>query len=133
MTVRLLLISGGRRLRNLRREYFPSSIINMRLTHYSDISSRMSTLSLGKAASLQQEKDAQSQRPLYNVAPQTQEPLMAPQPQRASAPGVWTPDMPISFGSPAGGSAGPSAGMGASAQKAKADGRWDPNAGLRFG
>lgn len=93
----------------------------------------MSTLSLDKAASLQQEKEAQSQRPLYNTAPPpTEAPLMAPQPQRAPASGVWTPDMPISFGAPAV-AGNVMAGAGGSGQKGKAaDGRWDPKAGLRF-
>jgi hypothetical protein len=88
----------------------------------------MSSLSLGKATSLQQEKDAQAQRPMYNVqAAHPQAPLAAPQPQRAPAPGVWTPDMPIAFSAPTGGApAVPSL------QKGKSDGRWEPSAGLKF-
>ena len=106
----------------------------------SDLSTQFSSLNLGKAASLQQEKEAQAQRPIYNMPPPSaqgqdrQQPLAAPQPQRAPAPGVWTPDMPIAFGSPApnAGNALPAGAAGAS-QKGKPDGRWDPNSGLRFG
>ena len=90
----------------------------------------MNALSLGKAASLQQEKEAQAQRPIYNIpAAHTGEPLAAPLPQRAPAPGVWTPDMPIAFGSPAQAAAANAA----PPQKGKPDGRWDPNSALRFG
>src|SRR5689334_18368670 len=94
----------------------------------SDLSTQMSALSLGKAASLQQEKEAQAQRPIYNLPPPTQqnrEPLAAPQPQRAPAPGVWTPDMPITFGSPGAGAVGVGGAVPAGTQKAK-DGRWEP-------
>ncbi len=88
----------------------------------------MSSLSLGKATSLQQEKDAQAQWPMYNVqAAHTQAPLAAPQPQRAPASGVWTPDMHIAFSEPTVGAPGVP-----SPQKGKADGRWEPSAGLRF-
>jgi len=108
------------------------------LAKYRDLSTQFSSLSLGKAASLQQEKDAQAQRPIFTQHQQqnTREPLAAPLPQRAPAPGVWTPDMPIAFGSPApGGAAGTGAGVGApaiSTQK-QGDGRWDPGSGVRFG
>ncbi|KIW05353.1 uncharacterized protein PV09_03869 [Verruconis gallopava] len=95
-----------------------------------DLSTEMASMSLGKAASLQQEKAAQAQRPMYNVGPtHAQEPLVAPQPQRAPAAGVWTPDIPITFAPPSGAGGSPAQ----SSQKPKADGRWDPKSGIRFG
>ncbi|KAF2418793.1 putative pH signal transduction protein pala [Tothia fuscella] len=93
----------------------------------SDITTSMSGLSLNKATtSLQQQKDAESQRPSYPAPAPVDEPLAAPQPKRTpvSVPpaGMWTPDMGIKFAPPGQPNAPP----------AKENGKWDPSKGMRF-
>jgi hypothetical protein len=93
----------------------------------------MSALNLGKAQTLQQERDAEQQRPFYNAPPaHTEVPLTAPQPKRTPvappAPGMWMPGMEIKF-APPGGDGGAGSQVGGQ-QKA---GPWDPSKGMRFG
>jgi programmed cell death 6-interacting protein len=95
-----------------------------------DITSGMQNLNLDQAQNLQQQKQQQQtyQAPIAQMQP-PQEPMPAPQPQRAA--GMWTPEMPIKFqigGAPAGQQNGVQANMGQ-----KMDGRWDPSKGMRFG
>jgi len=111
-----------------------------------DLASGMQNLNLGPSQNLQQQKQQQQQQQQHQqqqkhqqqlafqsgAAGQMQpslEPIPAPQPQRAG--GMWTPEMPIKFtiGDAASGKQN-------SVQQKKmgqgVDGRWDPNAGLRF-
>lgn len=100
----------------------------------SDFTSAMSTLNLGKAQTLQQERDAEQQRPFYNAPAHTEVPLTAPQPKRTPvappAPGMWMPGMEIKFAPP--GSDG-SGGSQVSGQQQGKGGQWDPSKGMRFG
>jgi len=133
-----LLIKGGVKLPRSRREYIQNaSLFSLSNTNdfNSDFTTQMSTLSLNKAQSLQQEKEAQSQRPLYNAPAPTELPLTAPQPKRTTAaPQVWMPGMEIKF-APPGGDAGGQNGAGAQGQQGKSGGggTWDPSKGMRFG
>jgi len=84
----------------------------------------MASLNLNNtAASLQQQRQAESRNPLYGNSAPSGEPLAAPQPTRASS-GMWTPDMGIRFG--AAGEASSGSGSGAK------DSRWDPAKGMKF-
>lgn len=94
----------------------------------------MSALNLGKAQTLQQERDAEQQRPFYTAQAPTEVPLTAPQPKRTTvappAPGMWMPGMEIKFA--ALGSDG-SAGSQVGGQPQGQAGQWDPSKGMRFG
>lgn len=103
------------------------------LTFYSDLATRIGSMSLQQANSnaLQQQRQADAQNPQYAAAAHADEPLAAPTPTRANAPpsaGMWTPDVGIRFGGvpTTTGNARPSNGP-------PQDGRWDPTQGLKFG
>lgn len=95
----------------------------------------MSALNIGKAQTLQQERDAEQQRPFYTAQAPTEVPLTAPQPQRTAAapaaPGMWMPGMEIKFAAPVSDGSGGSQ-VGGQPQQAQA-GQWDPSKGMRFG
>ncbi|TID15571.1 gb [Venturia nashicola] len=100
-----------------------------------DFTSAMSALNLGKAQTLQQERDAEQQRPFYAAQAPTEVPLTAPQPKRSAvappAPGMWTPGMEIKFAAPGSDGSGGSQ-VGAQPQQGQG-GQWDPSKGMRFG
>lgn len=93
----------------------------------------MSTLNLGKAQTLQQERDAEQQRPFYAAQASTEVPLTAPQPKRTPvappAPGMWMPGMEIKFAAPGSGSGSQAGGEAQQGQ----GGQWDPSKGMKFG
>lgn len=101
----------------------------------SDFTSAMSALNLNKAQTLQQERDAEQQRPFYNAPAPTEVPLTAPQPKRTPvappAPGMWMPGMEIKFAPPGGDGSGASQ-VGGQQLQGKG-GQWDASKGMRFG
>ena len=96
----------------------------------------MSSLHLQQANALQQQKQAdQENRPYPAPAHAGQAAIPAPMPTRttpAAGPtnGMWTPDMPIRFGSGGPGPAG--AAPPGNAKGAVQDARWDPSKGMKF-
>jgi programmed cell death 6-interacting protein len=93
-----------------------------------ELSSAMSSLNLNTAASLHQQKQAESRSQSYQAgrAPAAA-PLAAPKPTRASAAaasGMWTPDAGIRFGAPTG--------QGGASGNGQTDDRWDPSKGMKF-
>lgn len=87
-----------------------------------DITNGMQNLNLGQAQNLQERQQQQThQGPIAQLQP-PQEPIAAPQPQRA--PAMWTPDMPIKFSIGDGHQNGVQANTGQT---------WDPSKGMRFG
>jgi len=96
-----------------------------------DITNGMQNLNLDQVQKLQQQKHQQQVYPQAPPAPMQspQEPIPAPQPQRAT--GMWTPDMPIKFSIGAAND-GPQNDAQADMGQ-KIDGRWDPSMGMRFG
>jgi hypothetical protein len=89
----------------------------------------MQNLNLDQVQKLQRQKHQQQQAPPTQIQ-SPQDPIPAPQPQRAT--GMWTPDMPIKFSM--GGDASGGQQYDAQADMGqKMDGRWDPSKGVRFG
>ncbi|KAH7061457.1 ALIX V-shaped domain binding to HIV-domain-containing protein [Macrophomina phaseolina] len=95
----------------------------------SDLSTAMSSLHLQQANALQEQRQAdQDNRPYPAPAHADQPAIPAPTPTRASmvmgpTNGMWTPEMPIRFGTAQGGDAKPGPGT---------DARWDPSKGMKF-
>lgn len=67
----------------------------------------MSSLKLAQTNALQDQKERESLRHQYSTKPAEREPLTAPTPNRApvsppsASPGIWSPEMGITFGGPA--------------------------------
>ena len=113
-----------------------STVTNL-LTHLRrDLSSAMSSLNLNTAASLHQQKQAESRSSTYHAGkPPIEVPLAAPQPTRttaAAASGMWTPDAGIRFGTAPASQNGAASGPGGATGGKTSDGRWDPSKGMKF-
>lgn len=111
----------------------------------SDLSNAISSLNLSQTHNLQDQKQRETMRSHYNEVAPAAEPLMAPTPTRAavmpppvtSSPGIWKPEMGISFDRGAG---APQAQRNGNDMhnppypntKGGRGGQWDPSRGLKF-